>query len=232
MSDNKTVPRHIGLILDGNRRWAKDRGLTSFEGHKAGSENLWPFVKQLYDRGVKVVSVYAFSHENWKRSKKEVSYLMKLIPEIMDKYISKAIEDDVEIIVAGDRSSLSESVMKVVRKAESTTLGNKKGIFVLCLNYGGRQEIINAVKTVIEGRIDPDCIDVEYFDQYLYGGREIGDIDIVVRTSGEQRLSGFMTWRTTYSELLFLDKHWPDMNNEDVDYILEEYNKRQRRHGA
>lgn len=226
------IPRHVGLILDGNRRWAKVLGLPTLEGHRKGADNLRIIAEEFFNRGVRVVSAFVFSTENWKRSEKEVSYLMKLTTKFLEDFLKDALENDVRIVVLGSREHLNKSVLKAIEKAEKVTLQNEKHTLALCLNYGGRQEIIDAVKYVIAGNIDPECIDESTFNQYLYGDNTIGDIDIVVRTSGEQRLSGFMTWRTTYSELMFIDKHWPDVNKSDVDMILEEYARRQRRFGS
>ncbi len=226
------IPRHVGLILDGNRRWAKDRGLPTLEGHRKGADNLREIAEDFFNKGVSVVSAYVFSTENWKRSEKEVGYLMKLTTKFLDDFLKDAIENDVRIVVMGSRQNLSDSVLKAIEKAEKETLQNEKHTLALCLNYGGRQEIIDAVKFIIDGNIDSDCIDEPTFHQYLYGDNTIGDVDIVVRTSGEQRLSGFMTWRTVYSELMFIDKHWPDFDETDVDAVLEEYISRQRRFGS
>lgn len=227
-----TIPKHVGLILDGNRRWAKANGLPTLEGHRKGADNLRKISEEFFNRGVAFVSAFVFSTENWKRAEKEVGYLMKLITDFLGKYIDDAMEHNIRVVILGSRQKLSSTVLKAIDNAEAKTRNNTKGTLALCLNYGGRQEIIDAVKFIAESNIDPECIDEEYFDQYLYSGRLLPDIDLVVRTSGEQRLSGFMTWRTTYSELLFIDKHWPEVDENDVDDILHEYASRQRRYGS
>lgn len=232
MSEDSAIPRHVGLILDGNRRWAKSRGLPTLEGHRLGADNLWTISKKFLDEGVEVVTAFVFSTENWNRTEKEVSYLMKLIIDVLKKYIDKANENNIRIMILGSRERLSEKVLEAITHAEHETLNNTKGTLALCLNYGGRQEIIDAVKFIIDGSISSDCINEKDFEQYLYGDNTLGDIDLVVRTSGEQRLSGFMTWRTTYSELLFLQKHWPEVTESDVLDIIEEFKHRQRRFGS
>ncbi len=227
----QNVPEHIGLILDGNRRWAKSKGLPTLEGHRRGAKVLREISKVFFDRGVKVLSAYVFSTENWNRSPQEINYLMKLIIELFKQYSKQAAKENIRIVVLGRQDGLSPKVVDALQKAQQDTADNDGGILALCLNYGGRQEIIDAFKEASKQGIKPEDLDAESFDKYLYSGGLIGDVDLVVRTSGEQRLSNFMTWRSTYSELLFIDKFWPDVQEQDVDQILEEYARRQRRYG-
>lgn len=229
-------PKHIGIILDGNRRWAKARGLKPTEGHKAGAEAVKNIVKYAYDCGLKYLTVYAFSTENWKRDKAEVALLMKLL----DKFVTELLESDekreVKIKVYGDISALDKKLQEKILKLEEKTKKNEKMVFGICLNYGGRNEIVKAVKEIANelknGVITEDEIDDKMISKHLYT-KDIPDPDFIIRTSNEYRLSNFLTWQSTYSELYFpKDVMWPDFSQNEFDKAIEEYIKRNRRFGG
>lgn len=229
-------PKHIGIILDGNRRWAKARGLKPTEGHKAGAEAVKNIVKYAYDCGLKYLTVYAFSTENWKRDKAEVSLLMRLL----DKFTTELLESDekreVKIKVYGDISALDKKLQEKILKLEKKTEKNEKMVFGICLNYGGRNELVKAVKEIAiklkNGEISEDEIDDKMISNHLYT-KDIPDPDFIIRTSNEYRLSNFLTWQSTYSELYFpKDVMWPDFSQNEFDKAIEEYIKRNRRFGG
>ena len=229
MSDaNSVVPRHLGIILDGNRRWAKEQGLKTLEGHQKGAEVLREIVYAALDRGVEFISAYVFSTENWQRTQEEVSYLMGLVLKVVDKYLDEFHQKGVKILILGSKEGLDSKTIKALDQTVAKTAGNTKGTVALCFNYGGHQEIVDAAKALPEtekANLTPDK-----FEQYLYS-KEVPAVDLVLRTSGEQRTSGFMLWRAAYAELLFIDKYWPDFTVEDLDQALAEYTKRSRRFG-
>jgi undecaprenyl diphosphate synthase len=223
-----SVPRHLGLILDGNRRWAKAQGLKTLEGHQKGAEVFREIVYAALDRGVEYISAYVFSNENWQRTQEEVSYLMGLVLKVVDKYLDEFHQKGIKILILGSKDGLDAKVSKALGQVEAKTENNTNGTVALCFNYGGQQEIIEAIKQLPETKkadLTPDS-----FEQYLYSP-EVPAIDLVVRTSGEQRLSGFMLWRASYAELLFVDTLWPDFTVKDLDKVLAEYKQRTRRFG-
>lgn len=230
MSETVVLPNHIGIILDGNRRWAKEHGLPSLEGHRRGAEVFKEITLNMFSRGIKYVSAYVFSTENWSRKQEEVGYLMKLVVVATNKFLDEYHQANIKIVVLGDRSELSEEVRKSVENVQEKTKNNTGGTLVLCFNYGGQQEIVEVAKRLIHEKVDPDTITPETFDKYLQFP-EVPPLDLVIRTSGEKRLSGFMLYRAAYAELLFMDKYWPDFNVNDVEDVLAEYNKRERRFG-
>ena len=224
------LPQHVGFIVDGNRRWAKKHGLPTYEGHLAGYNALKDILLETLSRGVKYASAYVFSTENWKRSEEEVGHLMGLLLKILEADVPIFVEHNVRLRVVGSREGLSEAIINAIDRAEATTAELDGGELLLCLNYGGQLEIADAVKKIIRSGASADDVTPELIAQHLYAP-EVPPCDIIVRTSGEQRLSNFMLWRSAYSELHFIDKNWPDMRTEDVDDILEEYARRNRRLG-
>jgi undecaprenyl diphosphate synthase len=231
VDEQLSVPQHVGFIVDGNRRWAKSHGLPTYEGHLAGYKVLKEVALATLASGVSYASAYVFSTENWKRSESEVSKLMALIVRAFKADLHVFIDNNVRLKIIGSRERLSDKVNKVLDEAEAETAHLTGGTFVVCLNYGGQAEIADACKKIVQSGIAVDDITPELIAQNLYAP-DIPPIDIVVRTSGEQRLSNFMLWRAAYSELLFLDKLWPDMTKGDVAGILEEYSRRSRRFGG
>ena len=228
ISKNKSmsiVPSHLGLIIDGNRRWAKEKGLPSFEGHRRGFENLEKIGDLCLKKGVKILTAYCFSVENWKRSEEEVSYLMNLLFLGLDKYTKKCIKNDVQMKVIGQKEKLSKKLQKKIKDSENITKDNKKGILNLAISYGGRAEIVEALKSIKDGEITEDAVN----NSLWTAGQP--DPDLIIRTGGEKRLSGFLTWQSVYSELYFTDTYWPDFNEQDLEQAFEEYLKRSRRFG-
>ena len=218
------LPNHIGFIVDGNRRWAKERGLSTLEGHKKGLDLVEEVAEKCFNDGVKYASFYIFSTENWERSTEEVSYLMKMVILNVKRLVKRCLKNDVRIAILGSRERLSDEVLEAVDSAEIDTKDCKKGVLGICFNYGGRKEIVDAVNR-INGEITENSITDSLYHP------EIPDLDMLVRTSGEQRISGFMLWRSAYAELLFIDKYWPDMTMGDVDELYAEYERRNRRFG-
>lgn len=225
------IPVHVGFIVDGNRRWAKQHGLPSYEGHLAGYNALQDVLIETLERGVKYASAYVFSTENWSRSQDEVGRIMGLIVKALKADLHVLQERGVKLRVIGRRDGLQDKVLKAIDEAEAATAGGTVGTLVLCLNYGGQAELVDAVKAIVEHDISPDDITPELIAEHLYAP-DIPPCDIIVRTSGEKRLSNFMLWRAAYSELLFIEKNWPDMTKADVTDILEEYKRRGRRFGG
>lgn len=222
------LPRHLGLILDGNRRWAKAHGRPQLEGHQAGYENLKTISRAAINRGIEYVSAYIFSTENWSRSKSEVKYLMDLALNIFSSDIEELNNEGVRVLVAGSQKRLSSKLKRAIDSAQELTKNNKKGTIVLCFNYGGQQEIAEAVNRLIAtGARTLEPADIE---KNLYTP-QVPPVDLIIRTSGEQRISNFMLWRAAYAELMFTDKHWPDFTETDLDVALADYANRQRRFG-
>lgn len=229
MSD--TIPRHIGYIVDGNRRWAKKHGIPTYEGHLAGYNAILDVVLATFDTGVEYVSAYTFSTENWKRSEDEVSRLMGLTLKMLTADIGILQKNGIRLRMLGSRDHLSERIIKAIEKAEEKTANNTQGTLAVCFNYGGHQEIADACQEIVRSGVKADDITPELIASNLYAS-DVPPIDMIVRTSGEQRLSNFMLWRASYSEFLSLEKLWPDMTKDDVDAILEEYSRRGRRFGG
>ena len=231
MERDSMTPRHIGYIVDGNRRWAKERGMSSYQGHLAGYETMKDVVQATFDAGVEYVSVYIFSTENWKRTPDEVRHLMGLVLRLLTKDLSMLSDNNIRLRVLGTDDRVSGTIKKAIARAEEKTAHNTRGTLAMCFNYGGQQEIVDAVKKVVQSGVPADDITADVIAEQLYAP-EVPPCDIIVRTSGEQRLSNFMLWRAAYSELIFLDISWPDMTKNTVTGILEEYSKRSRRFGG
>lgn len=225
------IPRHIGFIVDGNRRWARQQGLPAYEGHLAGYNSLKDVLLEALHQGVRYASAYVFSTENWKRSEEEVGHLMGLLLKVLEADVPIFLEHNVRLRVIGSRQGLSEVICRAIDKAEEQTKDCTNGQLLMCLNYGGHLEIADAVKSLMKSGTTPDEVTPELVAQHLYAP-DVPPCDLIVRTSGEQRLSNFMLWRAAYSELLFLDKHWPDMTADDVTLLLDEYARRHRRFGG
>jgi len=225
------IPQHVGFIVDGNRRWAKKHGLPAYEGHLAGYNAIKEVVQAAFDAGIQYVSAYSFSTENWKRSEQEVSKLMGLVLRLLTADLHIFEENNIRLRILGTRDRLDDRIIKAIESAEAQTANNTKGTLALCFNYGGQLEVADAVKKIVQSGASADDITPELIAQNIYAP-EVPPLDLVVRTSGEQRLSNFMLWRAAYSELLFLEKFWPDMTKDDVSSILEEYARRGRRFGG
>lgn len=226
----QNIPKHIGIILDGNRRWAKQNGLPTLQGHKKGAEVFKDISLRAFDLGVKYLSAYIFSTENWSRTKVEVDYLMKLVVRAVESYLEEYNDSGVKILIAGSRDKFSKSVLESISRTESATKHNTKATLILCFNYGGHQEIVDATASIIEQGFKSNQVTPELIAQNLYAP-DAPDVDLIIRTSGEQRLSGFMLWRSAYAELLFTEKLWPEYTAEDLRKSIQEYSNRQRRFG-
>ena len=228
---NDQAPKHIGYIVDGNRRWAKEHGLPTYEGHLAGYNAVQEVVRASFEAGVEYVSAYVFSTENWKRSQDEVNRLMKLALRIAKTDINILLDNNVKVRVLGSRTGVDPQILEAIDDIERRSVDNTAGTLAFCFNYGGQIELADAVKKMIQEGVSSDAVTPELISQYLYAA-DIPPIDLVVRTGGEQRISNFMLWRAAYSEFMFLNKYWPDMTKEDVATILKEYLERNRRFGG
>lgn len=233
------VPKHIAIIMDGNGRWAKKRMQPRVMGHKAGMDALQSVIKAAADMGVKVLTVYAFSTENWTRPEKEVSFIMNLPVEFYDKYVPVLHANNVKIQMIGDHSRLPEATKAALFKAEELTKKNTGLILNFALNYGGRDELTMAMKNiaqeVLDAKLNPGDIDEKTIAKHLYTGTlpvNLRDPDLVIRTSGELRLSNFLPWQTAYSELYFTDIAWPDFDEAALREAILDFNRRHRRFGG
>jgi undecaprenyl diphosphate synthase len=225
------IPVHLGLILDGNRRWAKEKGLRPFEGHRRGYLRLKKIALAAFDRDVEYVSAFVFSTENWNRSEEEVAYLMDLLYWMATHELNKLHKRDIKVIFIGTDEGLSDKILGAMKAAEEKTADNKEGTLVLCLNYGGQQEISDAAASLIRTGVPADKVTPELISKHLYEP-SLPPVDLIIRTSGEQRLSGFMLWSAAYAEIKFVLKHWPAFTVADLDEALADYAGRQRRFGA
>jgi len=224
------VPRHLGLILDGNRRWAKEHGLPPMEGHKQGYETLKAISDSAFESGVEYVSAYVFSTENWNRSRDEVNYLMKLMLWIFKHELSNFMKHGIRLRLMGSKIRLGKALVKAIIQAEEKTKLNDRGTLLLCLNYGGQQEIVDAMKEIVANGTPAKDITPELIEKHLYAPG-IPPVDLIIRTSGEQRLSNFMLWEGAYSELMFTDTYWPDFTSDELQKMFVEYAQRHRRMG-
>ena len=230
MADNADLPKHIGIILDGNRRWARAKGLPTLEGHRKGYENLKTIGAAAIERGIKYVSAYVFSTENWNRAQDEVDYLMNLLVWVAKHEVAEMNKQGIRVRFVGSRERLSDKVLEAIEDAEEKTNANTRGTLALCLNYGGYQELVDAFKNMMEAGIKKSEVTADVISKYLYQA-DIPPVDLIIRTSGEQRTSGFMLARSAYAELYFTDKFWPDFTVKDLDEALTDFAKRQRRFG-
>lgn len=225
--NNIIVPNHIGIIMDGNRRWAKEKKKKTIEGHLAGANRIISLAKYIFDKGVKYLSIYAFSTENFNRSAEEVSYLMGLIIKFFNERVNELHDYNIKIVVSGLRDNLSKEVLKCIDNVVDLTKDNTCGVLNVCLNYGGRREIVDAVNKIKEANVN---ITEETFGKYLYN--DLPDLDYVIRTSGEERISNFMLWQISYAEFYFPKVYFPDFDEKEFDKALEIYNNRNRRFGG
>ncbi|CCZ89710.1 isoprenyl transferase [Coprobacillus sp. CAG:605] len=233
MNEEK-IPNHVAIILDGNRRWAKEHKLPKLEGHRRGFENIRKLTNYIFSRGVKYLSVFAFSTENFKRTQDEVKYLMDMfVKEFKKEYVSLH-KDNIKVIFSGRKSGLRSDVLEAMEEISSLTKDNTGGVFNICLNYGGHAEIVDAtkdiVKLVLDNKLSIDDITEEDFAKHLY--QDLPPIDLMIRTSGEVRLSNFMLWQLSYAEMYFPDCHWPAFNENEFDKAIRAYNGRERRFGG
>lgn len=229
------VPEHVAIIMDGNGRWAKQRKMPRNYGHVQGSKNVEKVCRAAWDLGIKYLTVYAFSTENWKRPKDEVDTLMNLLRDYLKQSLEKSRKNNMRVRVFGDRNGLASDICEVIAKLEKASAGNTGLNFSIALNYGSRDEMTRAMKKmatdVSEGKLAPDAITEEVFEGYL-DTAGIPDPDLLIRTSGEERLSNFLLWQVAYSEFYFTDVYWPDFGREDLVEAIKQYNSRERRFGG
>ena len=228
------IPTHVGIIVDGNGRWATKRGKSRSEGHLAGSKNLDSLCQYIFDRGIKVLSLYVFSTENFKRSDEEVNYLMDLFVKKFKKDFKTFSKKGIKIVFSGRREPLRQEILDIIDDITLKTKDNQNGILNFCLNYGSHAEIIDACKKIVidsdNGKIDVNKLDEDLFKKYLYN--DLPNLDLLIRTGGELRLSNFMLWQAAYAEFYFTKTLFPDFNDKDFEMSLEAYNKRDRRFGG
>lgn len=226
-----SAPLHIGYILDGNRRWAKQHGLPTYEGHLAGVNALEEVIEANINSGVQYVSFYTWSTENWNRAEDEVRSTLKIIRSIFRRGLKRLIKEGCRFVALGDMESIPGDIRELIEQAEEQSKDGQRATLVMCFNYGGQQEIVRATQRLMESGVEPQGVSLESFAAKL-DHPEVPPCDLIVRTSGEMRLSNFMLWRAAYSEFIFLEKFWPDMRESDVADIIEEYNRRERRYGG
>lgn len=229
------VPTHLGVIMDGNGRWAQQRGKPRTEGHVEGVKALRNLVELCITHGVGYLTVFSFSSENWTRPRDEISFIFNLLRRFVASDLQRLVRNNVKLRIIGSREGLEPSLVRLIEDAEERTSGNSGLTLVVAFNYGSKQEILSAVRVlareVAAGRLAPDAIDDSRFANALYTAG-LPDPDIIIRTSGEQRLSNFLLWQSAYSELVFVDEHWPDFNESSFLRVLEAYSQRERRFGG
>jgi undecaprenyl diphosphate synthase len=225
-----TIPQHIVLFPDGNRRWARQKGLATLNGHKQGYNNLLDFSEWCKKKGVKVLTAFGFSTENWNRTKEEVDYLMNLLEKCLVDNVEKYNKDGIKVRVIGQKERLPESLQKAIEKTEKATENNSSLFLNLAISYGGRWDILQAVKKIIQDNVPLDDIDEKIFESYL-STAGLPTPDLIIRAGGEMRMSNFVLWQGAYSELYFCPKFWPDFTEKDLDDALIEFDRRQRRFG-
>lgn len=231
--ENLKIPNHLAIIMDGNGRWAKQRGKKRSMGHLEGSKTLEDLAVYAVRRGIKVLSVYAFSTDNFKRSEDEVSYLMNLFTTLFKTKLKKIQNEGIKVVFSGRKHPLSDEVLDAMDKMVEKTKNNKNGILNICINYGGQEEIVDATKKIAKdieiGKLKEEDLNKEIFNKYLY--QDLPPIDLLIRTSGEYRVSNFMLYQMSYSEFYFTDTLFPDFKESELDKAIESYNHRDRRFG-
>jgi undecaprenyl diphosphate synthase len=224
------IPTHLGVIPDGNRRWAKEHGLPKLEGHRRGLGVLKKVAVAAFDHGVKYFTIYGFSTENWRRTEEEVGYLMNLFYELLRREYADFETQGIRFRFLGSRDHIPKRLLRLIDEVEARTAALENGTLAICLNYGGEQELADALGAMLADGVQPADVTPDTIAKYLYGP-ELPPLDLIIRSSGEHRLSGFMLYRSAYAELSFVQKHWPDFTVDDLDVILADYAERQRRFG-
>lgn len=232
--DINNLPQHVGIIMDGNGRWAEEKGLKRSAGHKAGAETLKKLCNYIYDLGIPVLSVYAFSTENFKRQQEEVDYLMNLFIEMFQREFSFLKEKNIKVVFSGRKNNLSDKVLSAMNKITEETKDNTRGIFNVCLNYGGQYEILDMVENILDkykaGELTKEDLSIDLINENLY--QDLPQLDFVIRTSGEQRISNFMIYQSAYAEYYFPKTYFPDFDEKEFCLAILEYQKRNRRYGG
>lgn len=229
----KKIPNHVAIIMDGNGRWAKEKGLPRTEGHRKGADNLEELAVYILNTGTKYLSVYAFSTDNFKRAESEVSFLMNLFIKMFKSELGKIVKNNIKVVFSGRKEGLRKDVLDAMESISNESKNNTNGVLNICLNYGAQEEIIDATKKIVEdvnnGLINIDDLDKENYFKYLY--QELPPIDLLIRTSGEERLSNFMLYQASYAELYFPDIYFPDFNEKEYEKAIDVFNNRDRRFG-
>ncbi len=224
------IPRHVAIIMDGNGRWARERGLPRLAGHRAGTENLRRIIEACVEFGIQYLTIYAFSTENWARPRDEVEGLMDIMEEVIDREVPRLHEQGVQIRHLGKMEGIRPELQKKLREAVELTRNNTRLVLNVALNYGGRDEIVQAIRKMMRDGLSPEEVTEERVAQYLYTAG-LPDPDLIIRTSGEYRMSNFLLWQSAYAEWYFTPVYWPDFDKEELRKALEEYARRQRRFG-
>ena len=229
------IPRHVAIIMDGNGRWAKSRGLPRSAGHKRGAEAVKTTIRAASDLGIRYLTLFGFSSENWKRPEPEIRDLMSLLRFYLVNNINELAEEGVKLMIVGDRSLLPKDTVSMINDAEARTAANQRLFLTIALSYGSRQELVSVAKQLAEDvkacLIEPEDITEQDFEAKLYT-RDIPDPDLLIRTSGEQRISNFLLWQLAYTELVFTDTCWPDFGSADLEHAISEFRGRERRYGT
>jgi len=235
MLDKNKLPKHIAIIMDGNGRWAKERGLSRTQGHREGMKRVREVVKSAQELGIKVITFFAFSSENWSRPKQEINVLMRYLNNYLVNEVKEMDKRNIRFLVIGRNQPLPLAIQKKIKEAQARTTDNTGLTVVLALNYGARQEIVDAAKNfaldVVNSKIDANDLDEEMFSRYLYTGK-LPDPDLLIRTSGQLRISNFLLWQLSYAELYFPGKFWPDFGADDLNEAVKQYQSRERRFGG
>lgn len=233
-NENLIMPKHVAMVLDGNRRWAKEKGMPTLKGHQKGFENIRDLAPYIFDRGVEVLSVYAFSEQNFNRSEEEVNYLMDIFVNMFKNECEKIHKENIKIVFSGRRNRLRADVIEAMDGIIEKTKNNTRGIFNVCLGYSGQQEVCDMTKKLCEmykeGKIELDDITTEFVQSNLY--QDLPPVDFMIRTSGEYRLSNFMMYQNSYAEFYFPDVYFPDFDKDEFEKAIIEFNRRNRRFGG
>ncbi len=234
-ANEERVARHVAIIMDGNHRWARQRRLPSAMGHRTGAKNVRPIVEACADEGVRYVSLFAFSTENWARPPKEIELLFSLIRETLNRDLDALDERDAKLMFIGDISRFPRDLQRLLRHSERRTQDNKTLTLIIALSYGGRWDVVEAAKRIAvqaaQGELDPHSLDETEFERHL-SMSDVPNPDLCIRTGGDQRLSNFMLWDLAYTELFFTDTYWPDFTQEELVEVLDDFSRRRRRFGA
>ena len=222
---------HIAIIMDGNRRWASTNNLPSYEGHKKGAENLWNIINNIQEFKLKFLTVFVFSTENWKRSREEISFLMRLLNEFLDQTLIKINENSFKLRFIGDLSPFEKKIKDKIKIIQSKSLSNTGVVVTLALNYGGRLDIISAINEILNNNINSKLISEKEFKKYTLN-KDLPDPDLLIRTGGEMRLSNFLLWDLAYTELMFIPQLWPDFDKLILENCISDYSKRIRKYGG
>lgn len=228
--ESKHTPNHVAIIMDGNGRWARERGLPRLAGHRAGTENIRRVIKRFAEHGVKYLTIYAFSTENWNRPPEEVQGLLKILEEVIEREAQSLNKEGVRLLQIGERNGISEGLQRKISDAIDMTKHNSRLTLCIAFNYGGRAEIVSAMKRVLQDGIPPEEIDETTISRYLYTG-DLPEPDLIIRTGGEMRLSNFLLWQAAYSEYYSTPTLWPDFGPDDIERALNAYRERERRFG-